>query len=48
MPGIITQIQDEERTQPQELVESGRENTRKDSDGMETRDEAEEMTPDIR
>jgi len=47
LPGTIFQIQDGERTQPQELVESGRENTRKDSDEMETVDEVEEMTPDI-
>ena len=47
LPGIITQIQDGERTQPQELLESGREDTWKDNDGMETGDEFEEMTPDI-
>jgi len=47
LPGIITQIQDGERTQPQKLVESGREDTRKDSDGRATGDKVEEMTPDI-
>jgi len=47
LPSTISQIQDRERTQPQELVESGREDTRKDSDEMETVDEVEEMTPDI-
>jgi len=48
LPSTISQIQDGERTQPQELVESGREDMRKDSDEMETEDEVEEMTPDIR
>jgi len=47
LPGIITQIEDGERAQPQESMESGREDTRKDNDGMETGDEFEEMTPDI-
>jgi len=47
LPAIITQVLDGEGTQPHELVESGREDTRKDSDGMETEDEVEEMTPDI-
>jgi len=47
LPSTVSQIQNEERTQPQELVESGREDTRKDSDEMETVDEVEEMTPDI-
>jgi len=46
LPGTITQIQDGERTQTQELVESGREDTRKDSDEIETGDEVEEMTHD--
>jgi len=44
LPGITTQIQDGERTQTQELVETGREDTRKDSNEMETGDEVEEMT----
>jgi len=47
LPCTITQIQDEERTQTRELVESGREDTWKDSDEMETGDEVEEMTHDI-
>jgi len=47
LPSTISQIQDGERKQPQELVESGREETRKDRDEMETVDEVEEMTPDI-
>ena len=39
MTGIIAQ--------PQELVGSGREDTQKDNDGIETGDEFEEITPDI-
>jgi hypothetical protein len=45
MPGNITQIQDGELTHPQDLVESGREDIRKDNVEMETGDEVEEMTP---
>ena len=47
MPGTLTQIQDGEFTQPQDLVESGREYIRKDNVEMETGDEVEEMTPDL-
>jgi hypothetical protein len=47
LTGTITRIEDEERTQPQELVESGREDTRKDNVEMETGDEVEEIIPDI-
>jgi len=45
LTGIITQIQNEELTQPQELMKNGRENSRKDNDGMKTGDEFEKMTP---
>ena len=48
LPSTISQKQDGERTQPHELMESGREDTRKDSNEMETVNEVEEMTPDIR
>ena len=41
MPGNITQIQDGELTHPQDLVESGREDIRKDNVEMETGDEVE-------
>jgi len=44
LPGTITQIQGGERIQTQELIDSGREDTRKESDEMET---GEEMTHDI-
>ena len=47
LPGVSTQIQDGEFPWPQEIVESGRQDNRKDSDGMETGDEDEEMTHDI-
>ena len=48
LPGISTQIQDGEFPQPQEIMESGREDNRKDSEGLETGDEDEEMTHNIR
>jgi len=44
LPGTISQIQDGERTQTQELVESGSEDTRKDNNEMETGDEVEVKT----
>jgi hypothetical protein len=45
-PDNTTHIQYEERSQPQEVVESGGEDTWKDRDGMETGDEDDGMTPD--
>jgi len=47
LPGTSTQRQERNFTQPQELVESGRDGNWKESNGMKTGDDVEEMTTDI-